>query len=414
MPDKTFKTLVVSVGGTPSPIIFALNKAKPDYICFFISEETKKMMEENILPGLRYQPRHHDWIMTPNPELLSECYGALMKFLPPMLEKWQVSPEEVCVDYTGGTKTMSAALVLATVERSCCYSYVGGSERSKGGVGVVLDGKERMHFLENPWDQIAATERKEAAILFNRARYASASETLERCVRKVSLDHQPLFRTLKELVDGYGLWDQFRHREAKVHLYRSKDVLAAVSIEKAEFRPLVNRLRENLQFLETLLAGKKPSIHYFYDLLSNARRRADLEHKFEDAVARLYRAIEVIAQVELQELGIDSSAVPAESIPEPLREEFLARYRDKLDGRIRLPLYASFRLLEGMGSEKAGRFFSLYESRLKSVLEARNSSILAHGFNPVERSTFDKLWGAILEFSATKAEQIPEFPILQV
>jgi hypothetical protein len=69
MADSKFKAVVISVGGTPSPIIFSLNESKPEYICFFISRQTKKMMEEEIVPHLHFRPRHYDWIMTPNPDL---------------------------------------------------------------------------------------------------------------------------------------------------------------------------------------------------------------------------------------------------------------------------------------------------------------------------------------------------------
>src|SRR4030042_3508628 len=154
---KKIRGMIVSVGGTPAPIIFSLNKAKPEYICFFVSKETKRMIDGEILPGLDYKPRHHDWIVTPNGEQLSDCYSSINKKLPDLIEKWEIGPEDICVDYTGGTKTMSVGLALATIDKSCCYSYVGGDERSKGGVGVVINGKERMRLLENPRGGIAIT-----------------------------------------------------------------------------------------------------------------------------------------------------------------------------------------------------------------------------------------------------------------
>ncbi len=171
------KAMIVSVGGTQAPIIHSLNQSKPEYICFFVSKETKKTIDD-ILPNLNFRPRHYDWITTPNAELLSDSYSELERQLLDLLKKWEVSPNEICVDYTGGTKTMSVALALATIENSCCYSYVGGDERSKGGVRVVIDGKEKMRFLDNPWDVIAQKEKREASVLFNKARYASAAETL--------------------------------------------------------------------------------------------------------------------------------------------------------------------------------------------------------------------------------------------
>ena len=218
--------MVISVGGAPEPIIFSLNQSRPDYICFFVSEETKKKIEDEILPKLEYEHRHHDWIVTPNAESLSECYSRLAKQFSEIVEKWEIDPKEVCVDYTGGTKTMSVALGLATIEKSCCYSYVGGHERSKGGVGVVIDGKEKMHFLENPWDQIALTEKREVCTLFNKARYASAAEVLEKCIAMVSREQQPFLKALREMVISYDLWDRFKHREGKGKLYKSRDILS--------------------------------------------------------------------------------------------------------------------------------------------------------------------------------------------
>ena len=83
---------------------------------------------------------------------------------------------ELVVDYTGGTKTMSVAVTIATLEWSSVYSYVGGVERSKNGVGVVVNGKEKMLYLDNPWNEIALMDQKKACILFNKARYSSASD----------------------------------------------------------------------------------------------------------------------------------------------------------------------------------------------------------------------------------------------
>ena len=149
------KAVLISVGGSPQPIILSLNRQMPEYVCFFVSEYTKDSTEKDILPNLDFKPRHWDWIITPSPEGLSECYKEITDRLPSILQKWGVDSDELVVDYTGGTKTMSVAITLATIEGSSVYSYVGGMERSNGGVGVVVDGKEKMWFFENLWNEIA-------------------------------------------------------------------------------------------------------------------------------------------------------------------------------------------------------------------------------------------------------------------
>jgi len=407
--------MIVSVGGTSAPILFSLNKTKPEYICFFVSKNTKRMIEEEILPSLDYKLRHHDWIATSNPEQLSECYSSINKKLPDLLEKWEIDPEEICVDYTEGTKTMSVALALATIDKSCCYSYVGGSERSKGGIGVVIDGNERMHFLDNPWNEIAQMEKREGCILFNKARYATAVDIFRKCVERVSKDQKPLFRALCEMATGYDLWDRFKHSEARKHLFKCRETLTALSSEKKEIKSLFRQLEANIEFLEALLFGNKPSIFYYRDLLANAKRRADLENKHDDAVARLYRAIELLGQSELKNsYGIETSNVKEELIPEDLRAEYRQKYRDKYDSRIKLPLWASYQLLKVLGSDLARRFFNHYEGKIRPLLNVRNNSILAHGLDPIDEKNFRKLFDSVLEISETKEEDIPEFPLLKL
>ncbi len=408
------KAMIISVGGTPAPIIHSLNKTKPEFICFFVSKETKKMIDE-ILQNINFKPRHYDWIVTPNAELLSECYFQLVKRLPDLLEKWEVSQKDICVDYTGGTKTMSVALTLATIDHSFCYSYVGGDERSKGGVGIVIDGKEKMWFLDNPWDVIAQKERKEVSILFNKARYGSAAEILNKCMDRVSKDQKPFLKALHNMITGYDLWDRFKHSQAKIYLYKSRDVLNALGGERREIGDLVKYLEGNIDFLEQLLVNKKPSIYYFQDLMANAKRRANLEKKYDDAVARLYRAIEVLAQITLKErYDIDTSNVKEKEIPEELAEEFISKYKDPKDQKIKIPLYASYQLLCGKGDPLAQEFFERYDKELRSVLDVRNHSILAHGFNPVDQDVFEKMFEFILRFSGTQEKQLPEFPILRI
>jgi CRISPR-associated protein (TIGR02710 family) len=411
---KRIRAMIVSVGGTSAPVIHSLNHSKPEFVCFFVSRESKKMLEQEILPNLLFKPIFSDLIITQNAELLTDCYSILKNNLPNILEKWEVVPSEVCVDYTGGTKTMSVALALATIDNSCCYSYVGGDERSKGGVGVVVNGKEKMRFLENPWDEIAYSAQKEASILFNKARYASAAEVFEKCLDRIGKEKKPFFKALVEMVRGYELWDCFKHKDARVKLYRCKDMIStyAFGSDKKESKALSKKVEENLNFLDRLQESPK---FYFLDLLANAKRRANLEKKFDDAVARLYRAIEVLAQAELkEEFGINTSDVKAEKTPEKVREEFMIKYKDKKDQKIKIPLFASYQLLYELKSSLAGEFFKYYEVEIRPLLNIRNQSILAHGFNAVNEDSFQKLFRSVVKFSGTKEEEIPEFPALNI
>lgn len=412
MTQQNPKAVLISVGGSPQPIILSLNRQMPEYVCFFVSEYTKDSTVKDILPNLDFKPRHWDWIITPSPEGLSECYKEITDRLPSILQKWGVDSDELVVDYTGGTKTMSVAITLATIEGSSVYSYVGGMERSKGGVGVVVDGKEKMWFLDNPWNEIAFMSRKKAYILFNKARYASASEVFAEVEKKVGENHRPFFRALKDMANGYDLWDSFKHKEASQRLYSCRDIIKTYSISDKKVDNLVKVILQNIDFLDRL---KKNDELKHYDLIANAMRRAELENKYDDAVARLYRAMEAMAHCRLQsQYSIYSSNVKEEQIPESIRSDYVVKYRDDKDNKIKLGMYASYWLLEKLNDQLGKSFFAVYEKEIRGLLDIRNSSILAHGYVSVSAETYEKLLDVVLRFSEIEKEDLPRFPVLEL
>ena len=412
MMQQNTKAVLISVGGSPQPVILSLNRQMPEYVCFFVSKTTKDSTEKDILPNLDFKPRHWDWIITPSSEGLSDCYKEITDRLPSILQKWGVDNDELVVDYTGGTKTMSVAITLATIEGSSVYSYVGGVERSKDGVGVVVDGKEKMWFLDNPWNEIAFMARKEAYILFNKARYASAYEVFNEVGKKVSENHKPFFMALKDMTNGYDLWDRFKHKEARNKLYSCRDIIKTYSIGDKKVENLVTVLLQNISFLDKLKDNEE-LLHY--DLIANAMRRAGLENKYDDAVARLYRAIEAIAQCRLKSsYQVNSADVDERLIPESVRNEYVTKYLNDNDKKIKLGLYASYELLKELNDPLGKSFFEIYEKEVRGLLDIRNSSILAHGFNSVKAETYKGLLNAVLEFAGIKEEELPQFPVLDL
>ena len=132
------------------------------------------------------------------------------------------------------------------------------------------------------------------------------------------------------------------------------------------------------------------------DLINNAYRRIE-EGKYDDAVARLYRAIELIAQIKLAEEGLDDLSEGKFTIEElKERKMDIRRYLDYADdkGRLKLGLANKFKLLRDMGWEEADTVY-LGNNKLKDLLKKRNSSILAHGLEPVEKETANELFDEV-------------------
>ncbi len=60
MPDSTKKLLIVSVGGSPQPVIHSLNSQQPEYIVYFCSRGSRSVVRQQIEPALTFSPQDHD------------------------------------------------------------------------------------------------------------------------------------------------------------------------------------------------------------------------------------------------------------------------------------------------------------------------------------------------------------------
>lgn len=416
MPEK-LQALLVNVGGAASPAIHTLNEQQPRFICFFVSEDTRPLIREKILPALNYEPEHYDWIATPAPQNLLECYRALTRDLRRILEKWRIPPESLGVEYTAGTKPMSVAAVLATIEFSSQYFYVGARDaqgRDRDGIGVVLDGKEWTWFQTNPWEELAVRERRDIALLFNHGRFADAQERARRLAKVAPSAMRRVYEALAELIEGYALWDRFEYRTAQQKIARALQVLRPYAVGSDDpIRLALDTVERHVEFLSQL-NDKGEAAHRLdaLDMIANADRRARLAQKYDDAVARLYSVLEALARQRLlTAYGVKSSAVRPEQIPAELQSQF-RRFLDE-EGVYRLGLQASYLLLLAKGDD-LGKRYALQEVELNKVLNIRNQSRLAHGKEPVRPETFEKMRKIVMDFAEARDEELPRFPELKL
>jgi len=406
--------LICTVGGTPEPIIAAIRFWKPARVLFLPSEGTRNDAETVTKePGL-LQPGDWDMIILGDAQDFGDCVRRMSR-LDEVVAAWQHkgAAYDVIVDFTGGTKCMSAALATVSRRWPCAFSYIGGSERTKGGKGIVVAGREQTLVTQNPWNALGYQAVEDACLMFDQQAFMSAASLLDQA-RKAA-DDESVRRTLStfhRLCEGYGLWDRFQHTAA---LQRLDDVLKNANdlravLGVAQFELVQRAVRDNKQTLERL-AAEPHSRAMVADLVANAGRRRR-EARFDDGVARLYRAIESLAQLALaQRHGIaGTDAVPLERVPESLRETW--RYRAER-GTLRLGLQDAFELLDALGDD-AGKTFKAMglQDRKRSPLAARNQSILAHGFQPVGERVFQTLWDAAIRLGGFSEQELPLFPCL--
>ena len=426
MSETPCRGLLISVGGTPNPVAYSIARHRPEKVIFFASPESRGEIETRVRPLADHRWQDQEVITTRDPQDLTRSMEVLAEKLPECLANLGLFPQDLVVDYTGGTKTMSAALVLATIHQPVRYSYVGGTVRSKEGLGVVLDGSEAIVTSPNPWDVLAVELRRRMGRQFNRAQFAEARETAAEAVARVGERLRPFFASLRDLCEAYHRWSLFDYAAlpgliqgpfAKLRQLAgaANDEAMLAFLEQVEAD--IGRLAIIAPAFRALLGGQIPDLHgmraLVVDLVANSERTTRLGGRPDDGVARLYSALEKIAKMELLGLGVDNSGASADQIPEALRAEYQAKYGDPDRGVLRFGLLASYRLLQAH-DHPAGLQFGERRVELESVLEVRNTSLMVHGWQPVKSATYDRLLALTLDFlglDRAALPPLPEFPV---
>lgn len=396
--------VLVSVGGTSVPIVHVLQQHRPLHVWYFCSDGSRAVADQ-IHARLDWHP-DRDFIEVERFEELGPCYLALRKGIPELLRKWRVRPEEVLVDYTGGTKTMSAALVLAAVEQLQHFSYVGGEQREKAGLGVVLEGRARVVYQANPWAELAIREIERARDLWQACLFDAAAEVLRSVALRVP--HRLRFEAIATLCDGLAARHRLDFRGAVKRLHEATGRLRPMFEGVAVSGPLA--VAVDSQAICSECAKPEANAILLRELLDNALRTAD-QGRYEDAAARLYRAMEMQGQLWLTEatdgLFLNGRCSPEnlDRLPAALRTLPFCQPDDH--GRIRLGLEEVFRALAALGHERARAIVADLDrrdsagkpqSRWRSATEKRNTSILAHGVTPIGHDGFEQMCHIATEF----------------
>lgn len=420
MPDPpTFLMLVCTVGGSPEPIAASMTHWRPSRVLFLASEESVKEIEARILPliaerGFALDPGKFDTVIVGNGQDFGVCVSRMQRAAEQVRAWTTRGPNyRVMVDFTGGTKLMSAALALHARHWPCEFSYVGGTERSKNGLGVVVTGREQILRSENPWEVLGFQSIEDAFAVADRGAHAAAAKGLEAILPAIHDDGMKRkIAVLKSLLEAYAAWDRFDHKNA---LNRFKEVSRFENDLRAlfgltGFDRLAAALKSHREHLTAISTANGPRQALILDLLANARRRAD-EERFEDAVARLYRAIEAFAQARLAEAHQipDTARVPLDRIPEPLKSKWAPKARE---GYLTVSLQDAYVLLGALQDPVARRFVELELDGERSPLVARNQSILAHGFTPTNQKVFEELWERALKLMGIAENDLPSMPRL--
>ena len=409
--------LLCTVGGSKEPIIRAIEHYRPSRTVFVCSSGPRSsraqvegdggIVEEKGLPEGAWE------ILEVPPDDPDTAFVEIEKRIVDLSSR---NSGRIIVDYTGGTKSMSVAAALAALAAGVELSLTTGERRD---LVKVASGTERATPVGFR-GVMARFALDRAADAWRRFAYGDAAELLERAFRDLTLAGESgesvrkLRQRLQRLLAAsrmFEAWDRFAHRDA---LFRMKE----------------SRLANNLSGMQryeqalTILTSDTPEPLMLWDLWLNAERRARRK-RYDDALARLYRLVEWTAQFILRtERGIDTAHFDPTVLPEgELRDRLAARAGGK--GRTTIGLFDALEVAQALVSEhpfvrplRTALGGSMPLSELQQWIEARNRSILAHGFTPVDETLWQRAHGWmqrhwvpwIHDELAARSQDLPQFP----
>jgi len=353
-------------------LLSSIESYNPDKIVFFGSEEsieTVESLKEQYYEKKGKELENYEFVGLKDIDDFYECYTRIEE----EVKEEEKEGNEIIIDYTSGTKTMTTSAAICAMLYQKKLSLVAGK---RGENGVVIPGTEaaRVQNLFAAYDKYLLDRAKEA---FNSYRFGEAMGYLDRIV---ALEDKEEY---KKLVKAYDLWDKFEHEKAF-------QMLTGVKAGETAY---------NKSFLGRLTNAGEREDFILVDLMNNARRRME-EGKYDDAVARLYRTVELIAQYRLKmKYEIDTSDVDTWHLKTlGMERKVLEKYEELRDekGKIKLPLRKDFELLQDLGDEVGKKF--LEDKKMQDLLSRRNNSILAHGLVPVKREDAERMFESVREY----------------
>jgi CRISPR-associated protein (TIGR02710 family) len=410
------KVLLVTVGGSHQPIVTSIASQNPDRVVFICSvgvngsevqvvgagkpcEVRKGADVVEQLPNIptqvglgdRFDPSR-DLVRLTNLDDLSDCYGRIREALRSL--RLELPDAVITADYTGGTKTMSAALVMAAVDLEVPLMLTTAKRTDL--VRVVSGERTR-----RATTSALAVERTIAQLLplfLAKYNYAAAIAELSSLFQGMELagENEVRVQEVLDICEGLEAWDRFDHRVALDRLlpYMGRE----------DLKPLIFFLKRSISSrggIDTqfdVTDGMRGSgYEVVEDLRLNADRRV-VQQRFDDAVGRLYRAIELLVQIRLRAAyGIETGDVDMLRLPEGLREGYETR-RSLRNGKIQIGLFESYNLLSSLPDDPLGKLFAERKGKILAVLEVRNHSLFAHGFQPIDRAAYQEFAGVIAGF----------------
>lgn len=408
------KVLLLTVGGSDVPIVKSIKTHLPERVIFLCSETdgvnkgSRETVDGEGLVCMGERPcivkqaglsEEQYSIEIVKPDDPYNVYKVADQLIRNCLEEYS----EVIVDYTGGTKSMSAGLAAAAMDHpECKLSLVKGPRLD---LVRVRDGLERVTQMTTNY----AFVQKQKALCENLLKewnFEAVVKVLEETDKYGLLEKDPALERLLYLCRGFAAWDRFDYRNAVryIELYKTDENIKP-------YNALLKKINNTLSWYDEWQPDSKknpPGFMLVYDVLQNAKRRA-ARGNYDDAVARIYRGVEMYAQFCLRTAKprLTSDDIDTSVLPEECRQSLEPRRTPQ--GKIQIGLKEDYELLYCI-KHPVGPVWQKWREKVLSVIQLRNYSFLAHGMKPISEAEYKEMEGVVWPFiiECDQAQQFKE------
>ncbi len=376
------------------PIENAVDHLQPKDVAVVTSQES---MDEVIDGCSKLRDRGVKFKYQPLDEAMkiSEAFRVFDRVLS-RYQRMGYDHRDIVLDATGGTTPLRVGAALAAMMRNVRIVHQRVKQDRFVGGGWDKYSPEDIELLSmgNPLEDTGLLREGQAVELFNRRDYPAAALVIEDILQKVvGVARCHYYTGLMLLAEGYGAWDMAEYTTAVKRLSAARKELSVDFQDTAladRAAALTKRIVDNQSFLGKLMQEGRDnlSLEKVVDMVENARRRIVDQGRYDDGVARLYRAVEMWHQWRLLSLySISTKQVEWDKVNKDVRERFLESVQTR-------------ELPEDLGLKRARLLDHLLSGKdreddavIQKLISARNNSILAHGMGPIGQRTAENFLG---------------------
>jgi len=411
----TFDGLVLPGTLQATTAALLIGALEPQRVAFLLTPEARTMPDQVAQKlGLASAPQNWQPYNEDHTDPL-QIYRSLRT----IIEAWNDLPRaRLAVDVTGGTKPMSIGLAKAAYVLNLPALYVestyvsanDGTERK-----VPAPGSQYLAPPPDPYVVFGDLEAAEAARLYAAHDYANAARIFADLGRRVPPPDGPRYAALALLAGAYDAWDVFDLKTARDNLAAwltsatgdsELDTIITVQAQTLERLERVahqaaGRGRETL----ATLADPDAVLALLGSLYASAGRREE-QGRYDTAALLLYRSLELIGQHRLATWGVLSER-PDFTRAHSRVPDLEQRYHDVQRAQRRrrqypLPdrafgLFVGYMLLAAL-DDPLVRGYDI--GRIEARSDARNTSILAHGYRLISRDEYRQFAEVVEELLA--------------